>query len=310
MVRHKLLLAVLATGLAFLPTTTKPNAAINVWAETGCSVDGSRTGTCSEPETSAGLGDGGVDVSAGWDGADPGSGAGGGAGSGGDVGDGGGTWDGNGGLPDGVSVVPGGVAVDDGDAASGPFLPPRRGVIVDPAAPADPACVPQTPCDPALVVRVSDLVSIQADAPSQGMEPDGWLVVGIPTNFFASASTHVHSGSLLGAPADVRFTPVGFRWDYGDGTSATATSGGSSWAALNLPEFSETSTSHVFEQTGTLTIRLDVSYSAEYSFAGSEWRPVQGLLEVPASPITAIADRAGTVLVAESCSTDPGGPGC
>ncbi|WP_134454944.1 hypothetical protein [Cryobacterium adonitolivorans] len=179
-----------------------------------------------------------------------------------------------------------------------------------PADPAVPVCQPQTPCDPDLVVRVSDLVSIRADAPTQGMEPDGWLVVGIPTNFFATASAHVRSGPLLGDSAEVRFTPVGFRWDYGDGTSRTSVSGGASWAALNLPEFSETATSHVFEQTGTLSIGLVVSYLAEYRFAGAEWRDVQGLVLVPTSPITAIADRAGTVLVAESCSGNPGGPGC
>ena len=92
--------------------------------------------------------------------------------------------------------------------------------------------------------------------------------------------------------------------------SRTSASGGASWAALNLPEFSETETSHVFESTGTLSIGLVVSYAAEYRFSGAEWRDVQGLVLVPTSPITAIADRAGTVLVAESCSGNPSGPGC
>ncbi|WEO78421.1 hypothetical protein BJQ94_05130 [Cryobacterium sp. SO2] len=196
--------------------------------------------------------------------------------------------------------------MDMGDAAA-PATGPRRQDQVDPA---EPACVPQTPCDPALVVRVSDLVSIEADAPTQGMEPDGWLVVGIPTNFFATASVHLRSGPLLGAPAEVRFTPAGFTWDYGDGASGTSSDGGSSWADQGLLEFSETSTTHVYEKTGTITIGLTVSYSAEYRFAGGEWRAVEGLLAVPASPITAIADRAGTVLVAEACSANPDGPGC
>ena len=153
-------------------------------------------------------------------------------------------------------------------------------------------------------------MSIDADKPVQGMEPNGWLVEGIPTNFFASASAHLSSGSLLGSPADVRFTPVGYSWDYGDGTSATSTSGGSSWAAQGLPEFSETATSHVYKSTGTLSIGLSVSYAAEYRFAGGDWRSVVGLLAVPASPMTAIADRAGTVLVAEACSANRNGPGC
>lgn len=265
-----------------------------------------QTGSCA----GAAVGNGGVDLSADREVNSPGrqgsgSGNGGGGGSGGDSG--GGEWDG---LPDGVSVIPGAVALDRGDASSRPGVPPRRAPAVVPADPAVPACEPQTPCDPDLIVRVSDLVSIPAEAPTQGMEPNGWLVVGVPANFFATATAHQRSGALLGASAEVRFTPVGFRWDYGDGTTRTSVSGGASWAALNLPEFSETATSHVFESPGTLSIGLVVSYAAEYRFSGAEWRDVQGLVLVPTSPITAIADRAGTVLVAKSCVGNPDGPGC
>ena len=216
------------------------------------------------------------------------------------------------GLPDGVSFIPGVNPYDGEDAASGPGLPPRRGPVVVPPAPGEPVpvCQPQTPCDPALVVRVTDLVSIDAQVSSQRMEPDGWVVVGLPANFMATAVEHTRSGMLLGFPADVRFTPAGFHWDYGDGTSVTTETGGTSWAELGLPEFSETPTSHVFTEVGNPTITLDVLYTAEYRFAGSDWREVEGVLAVPGAPITAHASLAGTVLVAEGCSSNPGGPGC
>ena len=270
-----------------------------------CNRTSTQIGTC--PGANASVGDGGVDVSAGWEqgtaGRDGAGDAGGGATGGAD-----GAGGSDDGVPDGAPLIPGAVAVDMQDASPpGSGLAPRRQAVVTPA---DPACQPQTPCDPDLVVRVRDLVSIPAEPPSQGMEPDGWLVVGIPTNFFASASSHTHSGTLLGAPADVRFTPVGFTWDYGDGTTGTTASGGASWAALSLAEFSETATSHIFDGTGTVTIGLVVSYAAEYRFAGAEWRAVQGLVEAQAVPMTAIANRAGTVLVAESCSARRRGPGC
>jgi hypothetical protein len=292
----------------------------------GCSRIDVRQGTC--PGVEASVGEGAVDVSAGWDSVDSGT-----PGTGrdegvdtGNQGPGGGADGGGGGSPivgggddglaEGVSRVPGETGRDTGDAASGPGQPTRRFDDPPPAAPpvpADPAvpvCEPQTPCDPALVVRVRDLVSISAAAPTQGMEPDGWLVVGVPTNFYASASAHQSAGPLLGSPAEVRFTPVDFTWDYGDGTSGSSTSGGASWSAQGLPEFSETATSHVYESTGTISVGLSVSYAAEFRFDGGDWREVEGLLEVPASPMTVIADRAGTVLVAEACSANPSGPGC
>lgn len=265
----------------------------------GCAAWDGASGTC--PGSKAVARGDGVDIVGDLVEVSPG-GSGGGTGGSGDGGD----WDDD--VPDGAAVIPGAVAVDMQDASPpGSGLAPRRQPVVDPAAP---ACEPQTPCDPDLVVRVSDLVSIPAEPPSQGMEPNGWLVVGIPTNFFASASSHTQSGPLLGAPADVRFTPVGFTWDYGDGSSGTTASGGASWAALRLAEFSETATSHIFDRTGTVTIGLVVSYAAEYRFAGAEWRAVQGVVEVQGAPMTAIADRAGTVLVAESCAARRSGPGC
>ncbi|MGY4859941.1 PKD domain-containing protein [Cryobacterium sp. AP23] len=277
----------------------------------GCERANDWVGEC--PETEAAVGDGGVEVSAGWEEVTSGTGAegtGGGSGGGGGRGGNGGNSGGGGEvevddtLPDGFTWGPGEAGEDTGAGLPGTM--PRQIVPV----PGAPACAPQTPCDPALVVRISDLVSIEAKAPTQGMEPDGWLVVGIPTNFFASASAHVTSGPLLGSPAEVRFSPVGFTWDYGDGSAGTTADGGASWAALGLTEFSATSTSHVYENTGTLTIGLSVSYAAAYRFDGGEWRAVEGVLTVPAAPMTAIADRAGTVLVAEACAANPAGVGC
>ena len=299
--REFLLVALISIALA-LQVPASASALIDTQV---CGAWSGASGDCSVSGASAG--DGGVDLSAEREDYTPsrqGH-------SYGDTNGGGysgeGEWDG---LPDGVSFVPGGVPVDRGDASAGPGGLPRRLPNAVPADPAVPVCQPQTPCDPDLIVRVSDLVSIPAAAPTQGMEPNGWIVVGVPINFFATASAHARSGLLLGAAAEVRFTPVGFRWDYGDGASRASETGGASWAALNLPEFSETSTSHVYAQPGTVSIGLVVSYAAEYRFAGGDWRAVQGLVLVPTTPITAVADRADTVLVAESCSSNPGGPGC
>ena len=237
-------------------------------------------GNC--PEATGEFNNGGVDLSAGYE-----------RGSGGaDQNDG----NGNGG---------GEVLVDnDGGAADGPFQIPivRDDFTIN--------CAPGTPCDPNLVVQISDLVNFRPITPTQGMEPNGWTVIGLPTNFVAGASVHTLSGSLLGFPADVRFTPVGYRWDYGDGGHDSSSTGGATWAALNLPEFSETATSHSYHETGSYIIRLRVSFAAEYRFGGQTWRNVRGTLAVPASPLTVVAGEARTVLVDRECTRNPSGPGC
>ena len=96
------------------------------------------------------------------------------------------------------------------------------------------------------------------------MEPNGWMIVGLDTNFFATGGVQVKDGTLLGQPASVRFTPVTWRWTYGDGTSASAAMGGTTWAAQGVREFDPTPTSHVYRSPGTYYIDLSIDYRAEY----------------------------------------------
>ena len=142
------------------------------------------------------------------------------------------------------------------------------------------------------------------------MEPDGWAVAGLHTNFYAITEPHVIPGTLLGRPADVRFTPISYHWTYGDGTSATRSTKGGTWASLGIPEFEESPTSHVYEQVGDYTITLTVTFAAEYRFDGSAWRPVIGSITLPANDLHIRVGTAKTVLVEHDCVVNPAGPGC
>lgn len=142
------------------------------------------------------------------------------------------------------------------------------------------------------------------------MEPGGWTVVKLPTNFYAHAPVHEVPGQLLGKPARVRFIPIRYFWDYGDGTAAVKTLPGATWRALGLAEFSKTPTSHVYQQPATVRIRLSIEYAAAYRWAGSEWMQVIGTITLPANELVTVVARAETVLVDQTCTTNPGGPGC
>lgn len=159
-------------------------------------------------------------------------------------------------------------------------------------------------------VTLSDLAVFRPQAAVQYMQPDGWMVVGLPTNFVAVIERHVVSGTLLGLPADVRFTPVAYRWRYGDGTAARLGSRGASWKTLGLREFDPTPTSHVYAASGTYVIELDVEYTAEYRFAGGSWTSLSGVIVLPANDLVATAGGAVTVLVDRDCARAPAGPGC
>jgi hypothetical protein len=161
-----------------------------------------------------------------------------------------------------------------------------------------------------LPVNISDLVNFKPAPGVDHMEPNGWMIVGLDTNFYATAQSQVLSGELLGQQASVRFTPVGYRWSYGDGQAASLSTRGSTWAALGIREFDPTPTSHVYTQPGGYDIDLTVYFTAEYRYAGAIWVPVVGTLAVPANRLHAIAGDAKTVLVERDCSVPPRGPGC
>ena len=72
----------------------------------------------------------------------------------------------------------------------------------------------------------------------------------------------------------------------------------------------ETATSRRFETSGRLTVRLVVSYTAEYRFAGSIWRTIAGTLDVPGATREIVVGELDTVLTDGDCRTNPRGPGC
>jgi hypothetical protein len=182
------------------------------------------------------------------------------------------------------------------------FAPQQFPELCNPASPTPRPAVP--------TVTISDIATFVPTPGHQQMEPDGWTVAGLDTNFYAITAQHVVNGTLLGRPADVRFTPISYRWAYGDGTNATRGSPGGTWAAQGIRDFEPTPTSHVYEQEGEYTITLSIEFAAEYRFAGGPWRPVVGTITLPANDLHIRVGTAKTVLVEQDCAQNPAGPGC
>lgn len=163
---------------------------------------------------------------------------------------------------------------------------------------------------PVQPITLADIAQFRPDPGVDRMEPDGWMVVGLDTNFFASAGAQVHNGTLLGQPAAVRFTPIAWHWMYGDGAARTSATPGAPWSAQGLREFDPTGTSHIYRAPGTYAIDLTIDFAAEYRFGAGPWFEIPGVLPVPANRLIATAGSAKTVLVEHECTADPAGPGC
>lgn len=214
-----------------------------------------------------------------------------------------------------------GTIVPDGADLSGNTTPrsPSTPDSSVPGAPSTPS-QPQTPQPPPIeydtatssrpTPSLGDVAHFLTLRPRIRMEPDGWAVAGSPANFVAVSQQHTVAGALLGAAAEVRFTPVSYRWDFGDGSVASASRAGSTWAALGQRQFSDTSTSHRYAKRGGYRVSLTVTFTAEYRFAGGAWSRVPGTLGLESAPLDARVLSATTVLVAGDCLANPVAPGC
>lgn len=140
-------------------------------------------------------------------------------------------------------------------------------------------------------------------------EPDGVGIAGLPVNVVASARTHTRTGELFDLPVTVRFRPVSFTFDYGDGTRRELPTGGATWQQLGLTQFDPTDTSHAYRERGEYVISTVVHFAADVDF-GTGWIPVEGLLAVPAGATAVEVLEARTALVERTCHEDPDGIGC
>ncbi|MFB4351207.1 hypothetical protein [Microbacterium sp. CR_7] len=181
-----------------------------------------------------------------------------------------------------------------------------------PAAPTpspapSPAPIPPQPGRPA--VTVSDIARFAPASIRAHTEPGDIAVAGLPANFVAAAEPHTVTGTLFGAPLSVRFTPTFYDYTYGDGTTATLTTPGYSWATLGQAQFTPTPTSHVYERRGVFFADVDIHYDAEVDL-GAGWTPVTGDIVTDGPPQSIRVLEARTALVAHTCTERRDAPGC
>lgn len=159
------------------------------------------------------------------------------------------------------------------------------------------------------VITITDVARFAPAGSVVTGEPDNVGVAGLPTNFVATASAHTVDAELFGFPVSVRFTPSAYDFSFGDGTTATTTSGGATWSALEQAQFTPTPTSHTYRERGSYDARVDVRYTAEVDF-GVGWFPIAGEVTATGATQEIRIFEAHTALVAHTCQQAPGSPGC
>lgn len=159
-------------------------------------------------------------------------------------------------------------------------------------------------------VTLADLASFRPAAPQLTGEPAGFGVVGMPTNLVGEASEQRIPGTILDWDVTVRFVPAAYVFVHGDGTSATASTGGASWSRLGQAQFTPTATSHVYAERGAYPVSVTVRYAASVDFGSGAWIPVDGFVTATSGTYDVEVVEVRTALVDKTCRENPSGPGC
>ncbi len=141
------------------------------------------------------------------------------------------------------------------------------------------------------------------------IQPSPHTLIGANTNVYASVESQTLETELLGQDIEIEATPVEYRWDYDDGSSAVALAipGG----PLPRERWGEaTPTSHVYESTGDYAVSLTTTFSGTYSVNGGPAIPIPGTGTFTAAPVTISVWRSVVNNYADNCLENPNGAGC
>jgi hypothetical protein len=143
---------------------------------------------------------------------------------------------------------------------------------------------------PGEVERAFTNLPIDGGAVSFDEELLGFGYINQHTNVFAEVEAQTFSESLLGIDVQIRAVPVGYQFDYGDGTSRSSSDPGGATIphtpeVRDLPAVDvETPTSHIYRDTGVYPVNVTTTFIGEYRLSGADWTPISGSVDIPATP--------------------------
>lgn len=122
-------------------------------------------------------------------------------------------------------------------------------------------------------VVISEVKSFLTTTGEIGIQPsENQHVVNMTGVFWSTAERHVVQAPILGRVFQVRFTPINYHFDFGDGSAPIDS------PAPGAPYPDKTIT-HVYQQPGEYITTLTVTWTGEFSINGSPFQLIGGHLD-------------------------------
>lgn len=124
--------------------------------------------------------------------------------------------------------------------------------------------------------------------------PGGRALVNKDLIVFTDPTPQELTTVILGTPLQVRASPVGYAWDFGDGSATLVTTDPGR-------AFPNQTVAHLYEAVGTFEVRLVTTWQGVYQVAGAgPWLAVAGTAETASAPYSVGIEEARTYLVQDS----------
>ena len=121
------------------------------------------------------------------------------------------------------------------------------------------------------------------------VQPAGKTLVNFDTNFYTEPRPVTLTLTLLGQRVQVEATPTTYRWDFGDGATATTSEPGAAYPNLAI-------THRYADARVTVHPSVETTYTARFRVGGGDWQDVGGTVTA-AGPATALRIAEATPLL-------------
>ena len=126
------------------------------------------------------------------------------------------------------------------------------------------------------------------------MQGPRFTLVNLKTTFYTQPPEVARTLTIIGYTVDVRISPSGYRWDWGDGTGSTTTTPGRPYPATDVTHTYTRAT----DDGIALVLRTDVTYTARYRVDAGAWQTIPDVLTIVGTPRQLPVKQASAVLVA------------
>lgn len=122
------------------------------------------------------------------------------------------------------------------------------------------------------------------------IQPGGQTLVNVPTIFHTQPADFRRTVTLLAQSVDVEATPTSYRWNHGDGTTATTTGPGRPYPNTDI--------THTYQRSAeALQPSVDVTYRVRYRINGGAWQDLSSTITATGPTATLRVTEAPPVLV-------------